>query len=109
MMNQGKNEIVRKPPMVCGNCTSVLCDFQLRKCKGCKFVAKYMDRTNTIYFVAQHYDNKFRTFFTTPKETKRRVYQALESRFTFVEAQSLLNHYALAHNWRTCTESMGEK
>lgn len=107
-MYKKNDKTARRPPVVCDHCTSVLCNFQSRKCKNCRFVASYTDRSNAVYFVAQDYDKKFRTFLKDANTKKRRVYKALEATFSFVEAQSLLNHHAIARNWKTFGEEVLE-
>lgn len=106
-MNFTKSEKkTRKAPMLCSECVSVLSNFERKRCKDCKFVARYVNWANVVYFVAQDYDKKFRTFFIDAETKKRRVYQRLEPTFSFVEAQSLLNHHAIDRNWRTYSEAV---
>lgn len=96
----------RKAPKLCESCESVLSNFERKRCGDCKFIARYAGWNNVVYFVAQDYDKKFKTFFIDADTKKRRVYQKLEPTFSFVEAQSQLNHHAIERNWRNCRETV---
>ena len=99
-INQSRERRCMRPPVLCEDCTSVLYDFQQRKCQGCKFVADYVDVKHTVYFVARRYDKKFYTFYREERTGRRYVFSALQPAYSFVEAQSLLNHYAAERRWR---------
>ena len=101
-----KQKPTRPAPKLCDNCVSVLSNFERKRCGDCRFIAKYTGWNNAVYFVAQDYDKKFKTFFIDAETKKRRVYQKLEPAFSFVEAQSQLNHHAIERNWRNCRETV---
>lgn len=90
---------------ICGHCISVLSNFKIGRCPGCRFVTRYMDKHGTIYFVAADQGNQFRTFFRRADEMKAKPYLKLMPQYSFAEAQSFLNHFAAERNWKDMKEA----
>ena len=87
-------------PRLCEHCTSVLSNFKKGKCANCTFVTSYINQFGTVFSVAEQNDHKFRTVYQRADESRPKPYSKLLPQFSYVEAQSQLNHWAAARRWK---------